>query len=751
MNNLSARLAASLGDNYRIERELGGGGMSRVFLATDTELGRQVVVKVLRPDGAHGVSVDRFRREIWLAARLQHPHIVPLLSAGEVDGLPYFTMPFIDGESLRSRLARADELSIAEVVRLLREVASALAYAHKKGTVHRDIKPENILLADAHAMVTDFGVAKALHAATTQEIENLTSAGMVLGTPAYMSPEQAVGDPSTNHRADVYALGLVAYEMLTGHGPFDGRAPQAMLAAHLTETPAHVTSKRSSCPPALAALVMRCLEKNPAHRPQVADEVLNALDDVPLVRTPPSTVRQRPSVAVLPMVNTSGDTDNEHFSDGLTDELIGALSKVRELSVTGRTSVFALKGQGLSVPAIAQTLGVMNVLEGSVRRAGERLKVSVQLVDRDGNILWSDAYDRTLTDVFAVQEDIAQAVVRALEIRLAGGRELSVRPPTQDIVAYEYFLKGRSACRWFTLDAYERGIAYLEQALRRDPEYAAALAWLSNAYVLRAVLRRPTREDIVRGRSCARQAVALDPKLADAHWVLGQALMCFDWDFAGADHALLTALALDPGHVDARNYHGMTLLHQGRFEESLSELEQAIAIDPLLPDAYATMGRTYLSMHRPDRAIGCFRKVLELTAGHPAARGHMGQALLQTGQYAEALAEFEMGAASSEPRNIALLAYGYAVAGQQTRAVETLRKILDDQNSQGVPPFHLGMAYAGLGDADQVFRWLERAAAELDPWFTSLNIEPAFDPLRSDARFGQLLRRLGFAPGSSIA
>jgi serine/threonine-protein kinase len=289
---LRDRLQASLGAAYTLERELGGGGMSRVFVATEASLGRAVVVKVLPPETAAGVSTERFKREISVAARLQHPHIVPLLSAGEMEGVPYFTMPFIRGESLRVRLARRGELPVNEAVRVLREIASALAYAHANGVVHRDIKPDNVLFSDDVAMVTDFGVAKALSASTNGDGGGMTSLGVALGTPAYMSPEQATADPSTDHRADIYAFGVLAYEMLTGQPPFVGRNPSQLLAAQVQDLPEPVGRRRPSLPPALAALVMRCLEKRPADRPQTASEIVHALDDI----TTPSGGMQPTSV-----------------------------------------------------------------------------------------------------------------------------------------------------------------------------------------------------------------------------------------------------------------------------------------------------------------------------------------------------------------------------------------------------------------------------------------------------------------------
>ena len=466
-----------LGSMYDLKRELGGGGMARVFVAEETALARSVVIKVLPPEMANAVSADRFRREIHLAASLHHPHIVPVHSAGPARGLLYYSMPLVEGESLRQRLSRDGALPSTEVLRLLHDVADALCYAHGHSVVHRDLKPENILLSGRHAMVTDFGVAKALSAAVGPESQQsgaFTSAGVALGTPAYMAPEQAAADPEADHRVDLYALGVVAYEALAGAHPFAGRTPQAMLAAHLTESPAPLNERRPDLPQPLAALVMRLLSKRPEDRPSSAQEALRELETLTptsgSVRRPASAPRRarrawlavggllavlvlgvavlvrerqtssRPSgsttgvdtraadpaakitsVAVLPLANVGGDTAQEYFADGMTDELTGALGRVAGLRVASRTSAYAFKGKReTDAREIGRRLNVDAILEGTLRRAGDRLRVSAQLTStRDGLALWSGRYERRMADVFAVQDDIARSITSALEQRLA--------------------------------------------------------------------------------------------------------------------------------------------------------------------------------------------------------------------------------------------------------------------------------------------------------------------------------------------
>ena len=741
--DLRDQLQHTLGTSYTLERELGGGGMSRVFVAEDTTLGRSVVVKVLPPEMASGVSIERFKREITLAARLQHPHIVPLLSAGETGGLPYFTMPFVEGESLRARLARGEEVPLKAAMHLLREVASALAYAHRKGVIHRDIKPENVLITEQHALVTDFGVAKAISAATHADADGLTAVGVALGTPAYMAPEQVAGDPGTDHRADIYAFGVIAYELLAGRAPFAGRTAQALMAAHVLETPEAISSRRVGVPAELSALVMRCLEKSPDDRPQSAEDILRRLDDVPATHREQKDAR--PSIAVLPMVNTSGDPENEHFSDGLTDELIGVFSKVDGITVTGRTSTFALKGKGLSVRAITDLLHVEHVLEGSVRRAGDRLKVRVQLVNADGSVMWSESYDRRLEDVFAVQEEIAQAVVRALEVKLVAARGPLVRPATKDLTAYDLFLKGRYVRRGMAPDQMRLAIQYFEQAVARDPSYARAYAWLSDTHWLQIVLAsRPTSEEVPLAREYATAALALDSSLAEAYWAMAQLLAGFDWDRSAAERAFKRAIVLDPGFEEARHLYGIFLFHWSRIDEAEAELTRTLEIDPLLAAAHHTFGRLHLSMRRPDQAITHLREALTLEPMFSLAHSQLGHAYLQKGMSAEAITEFEAGARIGSASDKAHLAYGYARVGRHEDAKAILANLVSPGNYP--PPFHMALAYVGLADHNEAFRWLEQAREEHAPWLITVNVDRAFDPLRVDSRFGNIVRFVGLAP-----
>ena len=664
IDDLRDQLQSALGAAYTIERELGGGGMSRVFLAREVALNRQVVVKVVPIEGGHA-AVERFRREITTAAQLQHPHIVPVLSAGEAAGVPYFTMPYVPGDSLRARMAGRAPMPLADAVKILRDVAQALAFAHERGFVHRDIKPDNILLADGAAVVTDFGVAKALSFANGSSVgtagDGMTAAGVSLGTPAYMAPEQVSADPSIDHRADLYAWGCVAYELFTGASPFGHRSPAKLFVAHLTEAPIPVAATRTELSPPLAALVMRCLEKDPAHRPQSARELLTGLD---ALATPsgaraasgagtasaptPSPSRTRgvwprvlagmallavvaiggfalnarratdtssvlSSLAVLPFVNTSGDAKDEYFSDGLTDELAHALSKLPGLRLAGRSSSFSFKGKTILAPDVGRTLGVGAIVEGTVRRAGDRIRLTAQLTSTtDGQVLWSDAFERTGADVFAVQDAFTKAIVAALTPRLGQSPKGIVQTEqpsvaargTTDAVAYDLYLKGRYYWAQRGAGPLDSAVKYLEASVQRDSMFARGWAALALAYVVRPNFNTDVdfAPSEVAAARAARRALSLDSTSADAHATLGfRATRRFE--SAQAALSMATARRLEPSSAIAAHWSAIAFHAVGDTVHADEQMERALTLDPLSSTTFNTRARMLTERRQFARAI----------------------------------------------------------------------------------------------------------------------------------------------------
>ncbi|MBI3792635.1 MAG: protein kinase, partial [Gemmatimonadetes bacterium] len=641
---LRDQLQAALGDAYRLDRELGGGGMSHVYVATEQALGRQVVVKVLPAEMAGQVSVERFKREIALAARLQHPHIVPLLTAGDAAGLPYFTMPLVEGESLRARLVRHGELPLNEGVRLLREIAAALAYAHERGVVHRDIKPDNVLLSAGSAMITDFGVAKALSASSNGDAGSMTSLGIALGTPAYMAPEQASADPGVDHRADIYAFGVLAYELLTGQPPFVGRTPQNLLAAHVTEPPELITRRRASIPPALAALIMRCLEKRAADRPQSALELVHALDQIttPSGGTQPTTAQAAygsqgsgagaptpapaaepatgtgrtrglalavgvalvaalgwfwttrasagsvaRSVAVLPM-DIGGDTAHAYLADGLANELTTALSKVPGLSVRAYTSSRAARGQ--SVREAGKLLDVSSVLTATLNRAGARLRVTASLVNAATDVvLWSDTFEATDADQFALQDKLVGAIAGALKVSLtpATQQTLATRG-TRSAEAHDLVQRANFAIDQFTRTSLQSAITLAEAAIAKDSNYADAWAALANAWGTLADDYVSPLEALPHLRPAVQRAMALEPNSAEANAQAGVMQLYYDWDPMAAARSFERALQIDSANLTAGiNYAGLLLARGGLDDSSRTVVARAVRLNPLSREALA--------------------------------------------------------------------------------------------------------------------------------------------------------------------
>jgi Predicted integral membrane protein len=719
-----------------------------------------------------------------------------VLSAGVSEGLPYYTMPFIEGQSLRAKIANGGPLPVHEAVRILRDTLSALSYAHEHGVVHRDIKPDNILLTDQHAVVADFGVAKALSAATNPG-SSLTSLGVALGTPAYMAPEQAAADPTTDHRADIYAVGAVGYEMLTGQQVFSTRSPQAMLAAHAMETPEPLQKRRASVPAPLASLIMRALEKYAADRPQTAREMLAELDAavtpsgattphtgmMPARKVAPSrrstwmavggaalllllgsssyywrshrTAAASPaaaiadssgaiqSVAVIPFVNTGGNANDEYFSDGMTDELAHALSRLPRLRVAGRTSSYAFKGKTVPVQQIGKELNVAAVVEGSIRRAGDRLRVIAQLTSTsDGRVMWSDSYESKAKDVFQLQDDFTKAIVGALTPTLAGTTAASVASTsrgTEDQVAYDYYLKGR----YFFLRrgaALKSAVEYFAKAAEKDPKFARAFAGLSMAYNVYSMYI-PVYPDTtaISTLAYAKKAVALDPNLGDAHLALASALGKTEHP-GDASAEFQRALQLQPDDPTTHQWYGDRLEVMGNLDGGLAEEQQAAALDPLSSVIANELAYTHYLKGRFDDCVTADRHALELDPAFTIAEEQ--EALCHTfaGRPLDAVAVLERSYARdpSVPGLKGGLAFAYAAAGRWADASRVRAELLRPETHAA--QFDLLQMHLAFGDRTLVLATLrDYAQASFDG--LPLGCDPEFQPLLSDQRALDMFRQ----------
>ncbi len=746
-------LRAALADRYRVERELGRGGMATVFAAEDLRHGRTVAIKVLRNDlGGQGLA-ERFLREVRIAARLAHPQIVPLHDSGERDGFLYYVMPFLDGESLRERLEREGRLPIADAVRIGREVASALDYAHRCGVLHRDIKPENILLHEGEAMVADFGVARALSAALTAR-EGISEPGMAIGTPAYMSPEQASADEEIDGRSDIYSLGCVVYEMLAGRAPFAGSGSRHTMARHVVEPPPALRTLRPEAPVALEQALLRALAKSPDDRFPTAGDFARALEAAPLTTgvyagVAPARTDMR-AIGVLPFVNASPDPDTEYFTDGMTDELIDALTKVPGLHVASRTSVFSLKGKQSDVRTLGALLGVAVVLEGTVRKAGPRLRITARLTDvRDGRHLWSQRFDRDVQDVFAVQDEIAQTIVTTLRATLLGDiGDPTPRRYTADLTAYTLYLKGRYSWNKRTNEGIAEGVRYFEQAIARDESYALAYTGLADCFALQLDYRGvPVGEGMRRAKEFALKALAIDETLAEAHTSLGWVLFIYDWDWDGAAREFRRALELNPRYATARQWYSWLLMSQGRLEEAVAEGRLALELDSASVSIRRSVGWLLYYARQYEAAGEQLRRAVELNPTAEETHRILGLVRLQQGRLDDAEVAFReaIGLSSELAYARAGLAQTCAKAGRTAEARMLLDQLYRDAKERYVSPVAFVTVHLALGEVDQAFAWMERAREERRGWLCYLKVEPLLDEVRGDPRFRALVEamRLG--------
>jgi serine/threonine-protein kinase len=717
--------------------------MATVYLAEDRRHGRKVALKIMRPDVASTLGAERFLREVRLAAQLSHPHIVPLIDSGESDSVLFYVTPYAPGGSLADRLACDGRLPVADALRIAREVGMGLDYVHRSGYVHRDVKPANILFADGHALLGDFGIA---YAVRDRDRESITGAGVVIGTPEYMSPEQASGDRDLESQSDIYSLACVVYEMLAGTPPFAGNSARATMVRQVTETPAPLRALRPDAPATVERALARALAKDPRERPPTVPAFIDALETEGLEGGHYFASRTR-SIAVLPFVNVSPDPENEYLSDGITDELIGALAGVEGLQVASRTSVFSLKGKPQDVRAIGSLFGVSEVLEGTVRRMGGRIRIGAQLTStQDGRLIWSQRYDRELVDVFALQDEIARTIVDAL--RSGSFTELPDPRPsryTTNVRAYGYYLKGRYAWNKRTQEGVREAIDFFERAIAEDPGYALAYAGLSDSYALHVDYRNvPVREGLERAKQYARKAIALDDTVAEAHASLAWCLFIYDWDWEESGRESRRAIELDPRYPSAHQWYTFLLASQGRLDDAVASAQRAIELDPASVSGRRSLAWANYYARRYDQARFHAQRAIAMNPTAEESYRIMGLALAQSGQLgeAESVIREAMELPGSSIYAKAVLGYVLARGGEETKARALLAALEAEAAGGYVSPVAFSTLYLGLRDEDRAMDWLEHAYSERRGWLAYLRVNALFDPLRGTPRFEALLKRM---------
>jgi eukaryotic-like serine/threonine-protein kinase len=737
--------------HYEVVRELGRGGMATVYLTQDLRHQRQVAVKVLHQEFAAQLGPWRFLREIAVIARLRHPHIVPLYDSGVAEHVLYYVMPCIEGESLRQRLTRQERLPLETALPIARQVAEALEYAHRHDVIHRDIKPENILLEHERAIVADFGIARAMSVAGD---ERLTTCGLALGTPAYMSPEQAAGD-EIDVRSDIYSLGCVLFEMLAGRPPFLGPNARAVLARRITEVAPRLSAFRSGIPVAVDEAVARALSRAPADRfPSAADfglAVAEAAKDTRLAGrgTPSAVVETEHSIAVLPFANFSADRENEFFADGMTDEIISALAQVPDIRVAARSSSFAFKGKDADAREIGERLNVRTLLQGSVRRVGERVRITAQLVNAaDGYHLWSQTFEQTLADVFEVQDELARAIVGALKQKVGFLPEIPlVTPPTSVLGAYTAYLRARYLSNQRTVEGHRAAIPYFEQAIEHDPEFAAAHAGMSYSYALLGLDiygGMPGHESAPKAKAAALRALALEPTLTEAHVSLGIVAMYVDHDLAGAEREFEQSLDLSPKSSIPQQWYSLFLSAMGRHEESIRVITRATTEDPLHLGLHVAAGLAAMRARRYDEAIPLFRTSLAIQPSYAPAISELARAYCHKGLFEEAVAELDraMTTAGRLPLLRMRLGYVYAQAGRRDEAISLLEELREEASRQYVPVIYFAHILGAIGEFEEAFRYYDLAFEQGSSRLMFARTDPEWDPLRSFPWFQGLLKRL---------
>ncbi|MGH7651401.1 MAG: protein kinase domain-containing protein [Gemmatimonadaceae bacterium] len=733
----------SFGDRYTIERVLGEGGMATVHLAEERKHRRKVAIKVLKPEFGASVGAERFLREIGIAARLAHPHIVPLIDSGEADGSLYYVSPYVEGGSLRDRLSRQRQMALPDAVRIASEIGVALDYAHRSGFVHRDVKPENILFADDHALLADFGIA---HVSVTPGMPALTLGGIAIGTPEYMSPEQAAGETNLGTAGDVYSLACVVYEMLTGEPPFHGVSARATIAKQVTERPRPLRSIRPNVPAGVERTIERALAKDPAERYATITEFTTTLSQASKESNTHFVATTR-TIAVLPFVNASPDPDNEYLSDGITDELIDALAKVEGLRVASRTSVFALKGKQQDVRAIGALLSATDVLEGTVRRSGQNLRITAQLTSADdGRLVWSQRFDRTFDDMFAIQDEIARTIVNTLRATSFGDLTPTSTRHTGSVQAYGMYLRGRYAWNKRTQEGVTEGIRYFEEAIAKDPGYALAYTGLADSYALHIDYRNvPVHEGFEKAKFYARKAMELDDSLAEAHASLAWSLFIYDWDWESAEKQFRRAIELDRQYATAHQWYAFLLASQGRFEESLLEAHTAQENDPASIGIRRSLGYCYLYARKLEQARYHLDRAIAMNPTSDESYRVQGLILTVAGEYEEAERVLRESLELTRPETTftkVTLAFSMARAGDARLAAQVREELLEKRKHDYVSPVELATIYIGLGDTENAIDWCERALDERRGWSAYLAVHPVVDSLQGEPRFRALLKKM---------
>jgi serine/threonine-protein kinase len=794
-NDRAGALVGKLIGHYRIESLIGVGGMGEVFLARDEQLGRKAALKLL-PEHltADEAQLSRFKAEARSASALNHPNILTVYEIGSKGNVRFIATEFIEGVTLRA-LLDDEKMNLRTALEIAVQVASALTAAHEAGVVHRDIKPENIMLRpDGYVKVLDFGIAKLTEEGPAREHHELattsglqTRPGLVLGTGRYMSPEQARGQ-KVDARSDIWSLGVVLYEMVVGIPPFLGETPSDCIASILTKELPPLSGVLPDVPLKLEEILQKALRKDRDERYQTAGELLGDLHTLKgelelagparagvivrqikrhkrgvllmlaaailaagafayaffFVASPPPNEK---SIAVLPFENLSEEKSSAYFADGIQDEILTRLSKIADLKVISRTSTQRYKHTSQSPSQIAHQLGVANLLEGSVQKTNDQVRVNVQLITAANDThLWAETYDRELTDIFVVESDIATTIAKTLQARLTGAEEAAIaKRPTANREVYELCLKGRFFWNKRTAADLRKAIEYFNQALDKDPSYAPAYAGLTDAYLILSQYGAASPADsFPQAIAAAKKAIELDDTLAEAHTSLACSLAYYDFDFEQSVKEFERAIQLNPNYATAHHWLSNGVLSAlGRFERAIAEGKRAVELDPLSLVINADLGQDFFYARRYDEAIAHLRKTIEMDPRFYFAHWVLGTALQLKGQLSDAIAEYSKAVElNDDPSVLALLGQAYARAGQRDEAQKILVRLSGEAKSRYVQAYSFVLMYLALGDKERAIDEMERGYRERDANVAQIKTDPMLDDLRGNQRFEALVNQI---------
>ncbi len=731
---------------YQIIEEIGRGGMGRVYKVFDAKIKEKIALKLIKPEiASEKETVERFNNELKFSRRIAHRNICKMFDLGEAEGAHFITMEYVPGENLKSMIRMSGQLSVGTAIAISKQICEGLAEAHRQGVVHRDLKSSNIMIdREGSARIMDFGIARSLKG------KGITGAGMMIGTPEYMSPEQVEGK-TADQRSDIYSLGVILYEMVTGRVPFEGETPLSIAVKHKVEAPLSPRRLNEQIPEDLSRIILKCLEKSQESRYQNAGQLLAELNRVGKGKQELEKMekgREGPSIAVLPFADLSPERDQEYFCDGIAEELINALTKIEKLKVASGSSAFQFKGKGHDVHEIGEKLKVKTVLEGSVRKAGNRLRIMAQLVNvADGYHLWAEKYDCEMEDIFAIQDEIALTIVDKLKVKLLKDeKEKLVKRHTRDAQAYNLYLSGRFCWNKRTKEGFNKAIEYFERAIQEDPSFSLAYSGLADSHNLLGFYGfLAPGETFPKAKEAASRALKIDDMIAEAYSSLGFANLYYDWDWQVARKNFQRAIELGPGYATAHHWYAEYLVVMGQMDKAIGEAKLAFEFDPFSLVMNVLEGWVFYYSGRFDQATEQFEKTLDMDRNFAPARFYLGLTYVQKAMYEEAIAEFRRAKDLLGDTLLLDVAVGHAYAAWGKR--DEMQKLLGQwelwSGERYAPPYYVAAMYADIGDKDQSLNWLEKSYAGRDLWLAFVKVDPIWKNLRPDPRFKALLAKMG--------